>query len=313
MTIHGFSEEMRRRFGCKVWKLALDGGFTCPNRDGTLDSRGCSFCAGGSGSFAEGATGGVEAQLERAKARVAFKAGPNARYVAYFQSYTNTYAPVERLRALYAPLAEREDLAAISIGTRPDCLGPEVLDLLAELNERKPVWVELGLQTIHEETARAIRRGYPLPVFDAAMRGLEERGLERIVHVILGLPGETADMCRETVSYVARARAEGIKLQLLHVLEGTSLAEDWRAGRYVPLTLEEYMALLAVCVRLLPPRVTLHRLTGDGDKRLLLAPLWSADKKQVLARVRAAFAEWDVVQGSACKEDGSCPNQPIRS
>ena len=293
---------MRERFGGPVWKLALDGGFTCPNRDGTLDTRGCSFCAGGSGSFAESGAGGIEAQLARAKARVAFKAGPRAKYIAYFQSYTNTYAPVERLRALYEPLTRREDLAAISIATRPDCLGPDVLDLLAELNEQKPVWVELGLQTIHEETARAIRRGYPLPVFDRAMEELGRRGLERIVHVILGLPGETAAMTRQTVSYAARSGAEGIKLQLLHVLEGTDLAEDWRAGRYTPLTMEAYAALLGDCVALLRPDMVVHRLTGDGDKRLLLAPLWSADKKKVLAAIRAAFAERDVTQGAAYTE-----------
>ncbi len=284
---------MRERFGGPVWKLALDGGFTCPNRDGTLDTRGCSFCAGGSGSFAEGGAGGIEAQLARAKARVAFKAGPRAKYIAYFQSYTNTYAPVERLRALYEPLTRREDLAAISIATRPDCLGPDVLDLLAELNEQKPVWVELGLQTIHEETALAIRRGYLLPVFDRAMEELGQRGLERIVHVILGLPGETAAMTRQTVSYAARSGAEGIKLQLLHVLEGTDLADMYRRGEFRTLEMDEYLDILGRCVDELPEDMVVHRLTGDGPKRILIAPLWSGDKKRVINAVRRMLEEKD--------------------
>lgn len=274
---------LRERFGCKVYKLALDGGMTCPNRDGTLDTRGCIFCsAGGSGDFAEPLCGSIEEQLDRAKARVAAKVGPEARYIAYFQSYTNTYAPVERLEALFAPVLARPEIVALSVATRPDCLPAPVLDLLERLNREKPVFVELGLQTIHPETAALIRRGYDLPVFDRAMRELQARGLETIVHVILGLPGEDEAAMLETVRYVGASGAAGIKLQLLHVLEGTDLAALWRQGKVPTMTLEAYAVLLGRCLQALPPELVIHRLTGDGAKKDLLAPLWTADKKHVL-------------------------------
>lgn len=273
----------RARFGCKVYKLALDGGMTCPNRDGTLDTRGCIFCsAGGSGDFAEPLCGSIEEQLDRAKSRVAAKAGPDARYIAYFQSYTNTYAPAERLEALFAPVLARPEIVALSVATRPDCLPAPVLDLLERLNREKPVFVELGLQTIHPQTAAFIRRGYDLPVFDRAMRELPARGLEPIVHVILGLPGEDETDMLETVRYVGASGAAGIKLQLLHVLEHTDLAALWRQGKVPTMTLEEYAVLLGRCLQVLPPEIVIHRLTGDGAKRDLLAPLWTADKKHVL-------------------------------
>ncbi len=273
----------RARFGCKVYKLALDGGMTCPNRDGTLDTRGCIFCsAGGSGDFAEPLCGSIEEQLDRAKSRVAAKAGPDARYIAYFQSYTNTYAPAERLEALFAPVLARPEIVALSVATRPDCLPAPVLDLLERLNREKPVFVELGLQTIHPQTAAFIRRGYDLPVFDRAMRELPARGLELIVHVILGLPGEDETDMLETVRYVGASGAAGIKLQLLHVLEHTDLAALWRQGKVPTMTLEEYAVLLGRCLQVLPPEIVIHRLTGDGAKKDLLAPLWTADKKHVL-------------------------------
>jgi radical SAM protein (TIGR01212 family) len=273
----------RARFGCKVYKLALDGGMTCPNRDGTLDTRGCIFCsAGGSGDFAEPLCGSIEEQLDRAKSRVAVKAGPDARYIAYFQSYTNTYAPAERLEALFAPVLARPEIVALSVATRPDCLPAPVLDLLERLNREKPVFVELGLQTIHPQTAAFIRRGYDLPVFDRAMRELAARGLEPIVHVILGLPGEDETDMLETVRYVGASGAAGIKLQLLHVLEHTDLAALWRQGKVPTMTLEEYAVLLGRCLQVLPPEIVIHRLTGDGAKKDLLAPLWTADKKHVL-------------------------------
>ena len=273
----------RARFGCKVYKLALDGGMTCPNRDGTLDTRGCIFCsAGGSGDFAEPLCGSIEEQLDRAKSRVAAKAGPDARYIAYFQSYTNTYAPTERLEALFAPVLARPEIVALSVATRPDCLPAPVLDLLERLNREKPVFVELGLQTIHPQTAAFIRRGYDLPVFDRAMRELQARGLEPIVHVILGLPGEDETDMLETVRYVGASGAAGIKLQLLHVLEHTDLAALWRQGKVPTMTLEEYAVLLGRCLQVLPPEIVIHRLTGDGAKKDLLAPLWTADKKHVL-------------------------------
>lgn len=291
------NEALQAQFGCKVYKLALDGGMTCPNRDGTCGHRGCRFCGrAGGGEFAEKGSD-VAAQLAAARARVAAK-GP-AKFIAYFQSYSNTYAPVDRLRALYEAAMAPEDIVALSVATRPDCLPPPVLDLLGELNRRKPVWVELGLQTVHPATAAAMGRGWDLPVFDRAVAALKRRGLTVVVHMILGLPGETPAMMYETVRHIGRSGADGVKLHLLHVLDDADLAQDYRAGRFAALEQDEYVALLAQCVRLLPPEMVVHRLTGDGDKRHLLAPLWSADKKRVLGAIAAGFARLGVVQGDA--------------
>lgn len=274
----------------------MDGGFTCPNRDGTLGSRGCSFCLGGSGSFAEEKCSSVTEQIERAKRRVE-KKNPSGRYIAYFQSYTGTYAPAERLNALFGEAIAHPDIAAISVGTRPDCLPPEVIELLARLNKIKPVWVELGLQTIHEKTAERIRRGYPLSVFDDAVKRCKASGLYTVVHMIIGLPGETPEMAAQTAAYIGKSGADGIKLQLLHVLRGTDLADEYAAGLFDVMSVEEYIAALEECVRQLPPQITIHRLTGDGDKKYLVAPLWSADKKRVLNEVNAAFRRDNVIQG----------------
>lgn len=274
----------------------MDGGFTCPNRDGTLGSRGCSFCLGGSGSFAEEKCSSVTEQIERTKRRVE-KKNPSGRYIAYFQSYTGTYAPVERLNALFGEAIAHPDIAAISVGTRPDCLPPEVIELLARLNKIKPVWVELGLQTIHEKTAERIRRGYPLSVFDDAVKRCKASGLYTVVHMIIGLPGETPEMAAQTAAYIGKSGADGIKLQLLHVLRGTDLADEYAAGLFDVMSMEEYIAALEECVRQLPPQITIHRLTGDGDKKYLVAPLWSADKKRVLNEVNAAFRRDNVIQG----------------
>ena len=280
------NDSMRARFGCKVYKLALDGGFTCPVRDGTLDTRGCIFCSvGGSGEFAESRTLSITEQIEQGKRRVAGKIR-DGKYIAYFQAYTGTYAALPRLRKLYREAISHPDIAALSVATRPDCLPEGVLDLLAELNREKPVWIELGLQTIHEKTAEYIRRGYPLSVYDKAVAELKARGIEVITHLILGLPGETAeDMCA-SVRYVCAGRTDGIKLQLLHILKGTDLAKEYEAGRVHALTEDEYIDILKKCVPQIPDSVVVHRLTGDGDKRLLIAPLWSADKKHVLSRIR---------------------------
>ena len=298
MRYHSFDRAMRGRFGCKVYKLSLDGGFGCPNRDGTVGARGCSFCsARGSGEFAASAWLPIEEQLACARARVAHK-NPGGKYIAYFQSYTNTYAPPERLRSLFSAAAAPEDIVALDVATRPDCLGPEVLEVLAELAQRKPLWVELGLQTIHPETARAIRRGYSLPVFDEAVRNLHAAGAEVIVHQILGLPGETPAQMVETARYIADSGAEGIKLHLLHILDDADMYEDYLAGRVRPLEKEEYFAVLSACLRVLPPDMVIHRLTGDGDKRHLIAPLWSADKKRVLNDMNRYFEQHDVIQGS---------------
>ena len=284
---------LRERFGCKVYKLSLPGGATCPNRDGTCGTGGCIFCSG-SGEFAA-AGGTVADQLRAARQRVAAKAGPDARYIAYFQSFTATYAPLEVQAArFFAALADPE-VVALSIATRPDCLPPEVLDLLARLRREKPVFVELGLQTVHPASARWMRRGYELPVYDTAVRALHDRGLEVVTHMIAGLPGETRSMTAETARYIGESGADGIKIHLLHVLRGTDLAAEYAAGRVPVLTLEDYLETVAACLRVLPPEVVIHRLTGDGDKRTLLAPLWSADKKAVLNALNRALR--DVVQG----------------
>ena len=236
MYYRSINEVLKEQYGCKVYKLALDGGFTCPNRDGTLGTRGCIFCGGdGSGAFAA-AGPDVAAQLAAAKARVAAKGGK--KFIAYFQSFTNTYGPVERLRPLYEAAMAPDDVVALSVATRPDCLPEPVLDLLGELNREKPVWVELGLQTIHAATARYIRRGWELPVFDWAVAELKRRGVTVIVHVILGLPGETREQILETVDYVGRSGADGVKFQLLHVLDDTDLYADYAAGRFRTLELE---------------------------------------------------------------------------
>ena len=281
-----FNTAMRQRFGCKIYRLALSAAVSCPNRDGTLDTRGCIFCsAGGSGEFATDRYLPIPEQLEQARARVQAK-NPGGKYMAYFQSFTNTWAPVSYLREVFMQAMEPEDVVALSVATRPDCLGDEVMELLRELNARKPVMVELGLQTIHERTAIWMRRGYPLPVYDEAMRKCREAGLETVVHIILGLPGETAADMEETVRYVAASGADGIKLQLLHVLKGTDLEKEYLEGRVPVLSLEDYTALLTRLLALLPENMVVHRLTGDGPKKLLTAPAWSADKKRVLNTLR---------------------------
>lgn len=295
-----YSDRMKSIFGEKVYKLSVDGGMTCPNRDGTSGTRGCSFCLGGSGAFAEFGSD-IGAQLDAAKARVAGKYS-GGRFIAYYQSYTNTYAPVSYLRKIYAPALERDDIAGIAIGTRPDCLEDEVISFLTELSAQKPVWVELGLQTIHENTAEKIRRGYCLDVFDDAMARLHSAGLNTVVHLILGLPGETRTMMLDSVKYVADSGAGGIKLQLLHILDGTDMAEEYRRGLVPVMEPEEYISLIAECLTYLPPDMVIHRLTGDGDKRHLIAPMWSADKKRVLNAMSRYFEEHDIIQGSNYKK-----------
>ncbi|MBP3808945.1 MAG: TIGR01212 family radical SAM protein [Eubacterium sp.] len=275
------NQYLRERFGRKIYKISISGGFTCPNRDGTLDTRGCIFCsAGGSGDFAEDKNLSITEQIDLGKRRVAAKKPEG--YIAYFQAFTNTYAPVERLRALYSEAIEHPCIVAVSIGTRPDCLSDEVLDLIAELNLLKPVWIELGLQTIHEKSAEYIRRGYPLAVYERAVRELRARNIETITHVILGLPGESREEMLQTVKYVGESGVQGIKLQLLHVLEGTDLAIDYRNGLFEVMTMDDYISLIKDCVDILPDDIVIHRLTGDGPKRILIAPEWTKDKKRVL-------------------------------
>ena len=274
------SDYYKETFGCKVYKLSLDGGFSCPNREGICGSGGCIFCTG-SGEFAEGGPDPIALQLERAKRRVNQK-NRDGKYMAYFQAFTGTYAPVARLRQLYYQAIAPEDIVGLAIGTRPDCLGEEVIALLKEINAIKPVSIELGLQTIHEETARYIRRGYKAEVYYHAVRRLKEAGINVVTHIILGLPGETEMMMQETTKAAVAADTDGVKFHLLHVLKGTDLARDYADGKFSCLSLEQYGAILKSCISLLPEQVVIHRITGDGAKRDLIAPLWSGDKKRVL-------------------------------
>lgn len=278
---------LREKYGKKLYKVSINAGFTCPNRDGTLGSRGCIFCSGnGSGDFAEDPAMDIKSQIEAGKRKILNKLPKEeCGFIAYFQAFTNTYAPIEYLRKIYYEAVEHPDVEIIDIATRPDCLSEEVLDLLSEINEKKPVWVELGLQSIHEKTSEYIRRAYPLSTFDEAVKHLQERNLETIVHVILGLPGEQEKEMLETVDYVGKSGVQGIKLQLLHVLKNTDLAMDYEAGKFRCLTEDEYIDILKKCIDVLPESMIIHRMTGDGDKRILIAPLWSADKKHVINRI----------------------------
>lgn len=281
------NEYITQKYGKKLYKLAINAGFTCPNRDGTKGSRGCIFCLG-SGEFAEDPDLSVTEQIELAKRRVADKLPKKGYgYIAYFQAFTNTYAPMDELRRLYMEAADHPDIDIISIATRCDCLPEAVLDLISQVNEIKPVWVELGLQTVHEKSSEYIRSGFTLADYDEAVKNLQERDIETIVHVILGLPGETVEDMTETVKCVGQSGVQGIKLQLLHVLRGTDLAQDYIDGRFSCLTLEEYTDILKRCLDVLPDDIVIHRLTGDGDKKLLIAPKWSANKKMVLNHLHA--------------------------
>jgi len=275
------NQHYQEKFGCKVYKLSIDAGFTCPNRDGKIGHGGCIFCSGdGSGFFAVSGND-IKAQLEQAKDRVRSK-NKSGKYIAYFQAFTNTYAPVSRLRELYEAAMEPDDIVGLAIGTRPDCLGDDVIALLSVLNLKKPISVELGLQTIHERTIRYIRRGYGNEIYLDAVRRLKEAGLEVVTHIILGLPGESAEMAAQTTRFAVAAGTDGVKFHLLHVLRGTDLHRDYEAGTFSCLSMEEYGRWLKSCVQELPQSVTVHRITGDGAKRDLIAPLWSGDKKRVL-------------------------------
>lgn len=289
--------ELKNTFGEKVYKITLNGGMTCPNRDGRCGTGGCIFCsAKGSGDFAGSAALPIEAQLARGKKDLAQKR-PIRSYIAYFQAFTNTYAPVDYLENIFSRAVRDPDVKVLSVATRPDCLGKDVLHLLEHLNRIKPVWVELGLQTIHPRTADYIRRGYPLEVFDKAVSDLRTAGIRIIVHVILFLPGETEEMMMETIDYLNRTDIQGIKLQLLHILQGTDLALDYeKAPFYVP-DMETYIRVLGRCVARLRPDISIHRLTGDGPKELLIAPLWTGAKRTVLNRFQQYLKENDIWQG----------------
>lgn len=297
MYLNTLSTHLKAVCGEKLYRLALSCAGTCPNRDGTAGTGGCAFCAAGSGSFAQSCTVPVGVQIERAKAAVAAKFR-GSRYIAYFQSYTSTHVAPEKLEASLREAAERDDIAVVSVATRPDCLGSEVTDILARVARIKPVWVELGLQTVHDGTAAMFNRCYPTVLFFDAVRRLDALGLPVVAHLILGLPGETEDMMAQSIDEVCRAPVSGLKLALLHVLRGTPLEALYRQGRVPFYTLEAYADLLCSLLPRVPASVVLHRLTGDGNKRLLLSPLWSADKKRVLNTLHRRFLEKNVVQGS---------------
>lgn len=287
MKYYSLNNYLKDTFGCKVYKISLDAGFTCPNRDGTIGTQGCVFCsAGGSGDFAQSSRLTITQQIEKGKELVSSKI-KSGKYIAYFQAYTNTYAPVNILREKYYEALNHKDIVALSIATRPDCLDEDVINLLDEINKIKPVFVELGLQTIHEKTAEYIRRGYTLDIYDKAVKDLKGIGVNVVVHVILGLPNETKADMLETVKYVCQSRIDGIKLQLLHVLKNTDLERDYLDGKFKVLEFDEYIDLIKDCLEIIPDNIVIHRLTGDGAKKDLIAPLWSADKKRVLNAINS--------------------------
>lgn len=294
---HSMDYDLKELYGEKVYKITLNGGMTCPNRDGKVGHGGCIFCsAAGSGDFAGSVTCSITKQLAIGKENLT-KKRPVHSYIAYFQAFTNTYAPVEYLRQIYMEAIQDPDVQILSIATRPDCLPDDVLQLLEEINQIKPVWVELGLQTIHPQTATYIRRGYPLEVFEEAVNNLRKRNISVITHTILGLPGENEDMMLETIDYLNKMDIQGIKLQLLHILKGTDLALDYEKQPFWSPTMEEYISLLGKCIASLRPDITIHRLTGDGPKELLIAPLWTSQKRTVLNTLHRYLKEQDIWQG----------------
>lgn len=295
--INTLNQYYRKIFGEKVYKLSLDGGFTCPNRDGTLGWRGCIFCSeGGSGDFAASRTLSVSEQLKKAKEIFSCK-NIGKKYIAYFQAFTGTYAPYPYLKQQYLEAIEPDDIVGLAIGTRPDCLPDQVMRLLSEINTKKPVFLELGLQTIHERTAHFIRRGYELPVFETAVHKCSQSGLHTICHLILGLPGESREDIFETIAYLNRLPIEGVKLSMLHILKGTDLAQVYNSSPFPVYKQEEYIDLVVDCLERLRPDIVIHRMTGDGPKDLLIAPFWSLNKRAVLNGIQKRMKERNTWQG----------------
>lgn len=292
---YSLNEYLQTTFGEKVYKLSIDLGLTCPNRDGTLDTRGCIFCHNGSSHFAESGVN-IDEQIDNAKQRVVNKTKAN-KFIAYFQSFTNTYAPVEFLSNIFYKVIEKDDIVAISIGTRPDCISSEVLDLLEKLNKIKPVWIELGFQTSNEKSAEYIRRCYDNLVYEKIVKELKQRNITVVTHIILGLPNETKEDMVNSVKYVVDCGTDGLKLQLLHILKETDLYEDYKLGKVTPLTLYEYIDILFECIRIIPKHIVIHRITGDAPKKLLVEPLWSADKKTVLNTINREMNNRNIMQG----------------
>ena len=301
---HSLDFELKKRFHEKVYRLALNGGMTCPNRDGRIATGGCIFCSeGGSGDFAAPASLSISKQIRAGQKLLANKRHVH-KYIAYFQAFTNTYGPVDYLRSIFTEAIQHPEIEVLAIATRPDCLQDEIVSLLSELNQIKPVWVELGLQTMHEDTAQFIRRGYPLPVFEDAVKKLRLHGIEVITHVILGLPGEDHERMLETIRYLNTQDIQGIKLQLLHILKGTDLADIYEHDPFPVFTLEEYVSFIVDCVEIIRPDMVIHRLTGDGPKDLLIAPLWSSAKRHVLNSIHKEFRLRDTWQGKYYDSEG---------
>ena len=290
------SDYCKEKFGTKVYRLALSSGATCPNRDGKVGVGGCSFCSEkGSGEFAIDVMD-LDLQIERAKALIS-KKFPNSintaerKYIAYFQSFSNTYGDTKRLIGLFERAINKDEVVVLSIATRPDCFSEEMLNSLERLNKIKPVWIELGLQTINENTARAFNRGYTLDVFEKTYTELKKRNFEVIVHMILGLPGESEEDMYATVKYLSKKNIDGIKIHGLHILKGTRLASEYEKHPFKIMSLEEYTRVLINCLKILPKNTVVHRMTGDGDKKILIEPQWSADKKRVLNYINKKIKE----------------------
>lgn len=295
---YSYSRFLKEQFGQKVYKICLDGGFTCPNRDGTLSTGGCIFCsAGGSGDFSEDASFSIAEQIRLGKEQTSLKYD-GGKYIAYFQAFTNTYAPVERLRTLYEEAMKPEEIVALDIGTRPDCLPKDVMDLLEECNTQKPLFLELGLQTCHDSTALAINRGYETKVFTDAVLECAQRRIRTTAHLILGLPGETPQMLSETIAYLNSLPIGGVKLSMLHILKGTPLAKQYETHPFPVFTLEEYADCVARCISELREDIVIERITGDGPKDLLIAPTWSGQKRHVLNTIHRILKEKNIRQGS---------------
>lgn len=303
MSYYSANRYYRNIFKGKVYKISLNGGMTCPNRDGTAGTGGCVFCSSrGSGDFSPVSSMSINEQIEASIAQVRSKIKED-KFIAYFQSFTNTYAPVEYLEEIFTQAVNHPNIVGLSIGTRPDCLGDDVLQLLESLNKIKPVFVELGLQTIHEKTAQYINRCYPIEVFDTAVSNLKKIDVNVIVHIIIGLPYETEDMIYQTVDYVGKSGADGVKLQLLHILEGTRLAQEYNEGNFEVLTLEKYTEIICNCIERIPENMVIHRITGDGPKNILIAPKWSGNKKMVLNTINKAIKDGDITQGRQCNSN----------
>ncbi|MBO5333109.1 MAG: TIGR01212 family radical SAM protein [Clostridia bacterium] len=296
---YSLNEYLKQTFGEKVYKLALDIGCTCPNRDGTLDTRGCIFCHNGSSHFAE-IGDNINTQIENAKSRVKNKSKTNE-FIAYFQSFTNTYGDARYLEETFNTAIKRDDIVALSIGTRPDCLPNNILDMLEKLNKIKPVWVELGLQSTKPETVEYIRRGYDNSIYENAVKELKKRNIIVITHIIIGLPNETKTDIFNTVDYAIKCGTDGLKLQLLHILKDTDLYEDFKQGFVTPLTLDEYMDILFDCIERIPENIVIHRITGDAPKKCLVEPQWSADKKKVLNTINREMEIRNIIQGKCVK------------